>query len=77
MGFFSRKRPADGTHTTKHRGEKHGHGEPYSMAKRPSFGQWIKHTWLDILTMAAMGAVGLGVSASLPQFYAARDGPSG
>ncbi|KAK5096406.1 hypothetical protein LTS08_007662 [Lithohypha guttulata] len=29
--------------------------------RRPSFGQWIKMTWLDILTMAAMGAVGLGI----------------
>ncbi len=32
------------------------------MATRPRFGQWLRHTWLDILTMAAMGAVGLGVS---------------
>ncbi|KAK5945508.1 hypothetical protein PMZ80_002713 [Knufia obscura] len=29
--------------------------------RRPSFGQWLKFHWLDILTMAAMGAVGLGV----------------
>ncbi|ETN42823.1 uncharacterized protein HMPREF1541_01981 [Cyphellophora europaea CBS 101466] len=29
--------------------------------RRPSFGQWLKFTWLDLLTMAAMGAVGLGV----------------
>lgn len=36
--------------------------QPYSMATRPSFGQWLKYTWLDILTMAAMGAIGLGVS---------------
>ena len=32
---------------------------------RPSFGQWIKHTWLDILTMVVMGAVALGVSRCL------------
>jgi hypothetical protein len=32
------------------------------MSKRPSFGQWLKYTWLDILTMAIMGAIGLGVS---------------
>lgn len=33
---------------------------------RPSFGQWLKHTWLDILTMAAMGAIGLGVYEADP-----------
>ncbi len=31
------------------------------MATRPGFGQWLKHTWLDIVTMAVMGAIGLGV----------------
>jgi diacylglycerol diphosphate phosphatase / phosphatidate phosphatase len=36
--------------------------ETYSMSSRPTFGQWLKATWLDILTMAAMGAIGLGVS---------------
>lgn len=35
--------------------------EPYSMASRPTFGQWLKCTWLDILTMIIMGALGLGV----------------
>ncbi|KAL8388162.1 hypothetical protein RB599_003075 [Gaeumannomyces hyphopodioides] len=35
--------------------------EAYSMAKRPRFGLWLKHTWLDILTMALLGALGLGV----------------
>lgn len=33
----------------------------YSMASRPSFGQWLKYTWLDIVTMVCMGAIGLGV----------------
>ncbi|KAG7289255.1 hypothetical protein NEMBOFW57_005620 [Staphylotrichum longicolle] len=36
------------------------------MATRPTFGQWLRHTWLDILTMAAMGAVGLGVYMADP-----------
>jgi len=36
--------------------------EPYSMATRPTFGQWLKVTWLDLLTMVVLGAVGLGVS---------------
>ncbi|KAG0381252.1 hypothetical protein BGX24_000023 [Mortierella sp. AD032] len=39
------------------------------MQARPKFGQWLKCTWLDILTMAVMGAVGLGV-------YMARPAPS-
>ncbi|KAK8040756.1 acid phosphatase/Vanadium-dependent haloperoxidase [Apiospora phragmitis] len=41
-------------------------GAHYSMAKRPTFGQWLKFTWLDILTMAAMGAIGLGVYMAHP-----------
>jgi hypothetical protein len=41
-----------------------GNHEPYVLAysRRPTFGQWLKCTWLDILTMAIMGAIGLGVS---------------
>ena len=31
------------------------------MATRPTFGQWLKVTWLDLLTMVVLGAVGLGV----------------
>merc|ERR1711939_390866 len=34
--------------------------------RRPSFGQWLKFTWVDILTMIAMGAVGLGVYEANP-----------
>jgi hypothetical protein len=36
------------------------------MATRPSFGQWLKVTWLDIVTMVIMGVLGLGVSLVLP-----------
>ncbi|KAL6876198.1 phosphatidic acid phosphatase type 2/haloperoxidase [Trichoderma longibrachiatum] len=45
-----------------------GHQQPatYSMATRPRFGQWLKVTWLDILTMVAMGAIGLGVYEAKP-----------
>ncbi len=32
------------------------------MTARPTFGQWLRHTWIDILTMVVMGAIGLGVS---------------
>lgn len=69
MGFFNR-RPRDGAvgngtqgaapHATRQR------HEPYSMAARPSFGQWLKVTWLDILTMAIMGALGLGIYMANP-----------
>lgn len=68
----------DTTHTTRgrhglgssHHSEKH-HREPFSVEsgnfnRRPSFGQWLKFTWLDILTMACMGAIGLGVYKAPP-----------
>ena len=44
----------------------HDKGEPVhdnrTANSKPSFGQWIKVTWPDILTMILMGALGLGVS---------------
>jgi hypothetical protein len=39
---------------------------PNSYNTRPSFGSWIKATALDIVTMAAMGAIGLGVYFARP-----------
>jgi membrane-associated phospholipid phosphatase len=36
------------------------------MTTRPRFGQWLKYTWLDIVTMAAMGALGLGIYNAHP-----------
>lgn len=78
MGLFSkhkaREEPAQGTTAPTSRGGMFGgrsHGnkrvaESYSMSKRPSFGQWLKYTWLDILTMAIMGAIGLGVYEAHP-----------
>lgn len=50
----------------KKNGTAHHAGAHYSMAQRPTFGQWLKFTWLDILTMAAMGALGLGVYMAHP-----------
>lgn len=38
------------------------HGGSGHLNSRPPFGQWLKATWLDILTMIIMGAIGLGVS---------------
>jgi hypothetical protein len=72
MGFFNKKNtaaPADtttatGTHREKSSGifaHKNDHGGARVWNSRPTFGQWIKATALDIVTMAALGAVGLGV----------------
>ncbi|KAK6072731.1 PAP2 superfamily protein [Seiridium cupressi] len=76
-----RQEPAQGTTATTSNGTRgggmfgggrqaqHGSGhvtEAYSMSKRPSFGQWLKYTWLDILTMVIMGAIGLGVYEAHP-----------
>lgn len=33
-----------------------------SYLKRPTFGDWIKHNWMDVLTLAAFGGLALGVS---------------
>lgn len=67
MGFFNR-RPCDAPApaTNGHHHAARHYNEPYSMGTRPPFGQWLRHTWLDILTMAAMGAVGLGVYMADP-----------
>ncbi|RFU76037.1 hypothetical protein TARUN_6198, partial [Trichoderma arundinaceum] len=59
----------NGNGTTTRRGWGFGRGryhEPYTMHTRPTFGQWLKVTWLDILTMVAMGAIGLGIYEAKP-----------
>lgn len=76
MGLFNKKNtaaPADttaatGTHHREKKASKPGreHGGARSWNSRPTFGQWIKATWLDILTMAIMGAIGLGVYMADP-----------
>lgn len=67
MNFFKRKQangvPATTETTTTHHREKRG-PTVMNMSSKPSFGQWLKVTWLDIFTMAAMGMIGLGVSFS-------------
>jgi len=37
-----------------------------NMNTKPSFGQWLKVTWLDLLTMVIMGIIGLGVYEAHP-----------
>jgi diacylglycerol diphosphate phosphatase/phosphatidate phosphatase len=81
MGFFNRRTAPAAADTTTATGTHHqekkagmfgrkepkmtSHGSP-SHNSRPTFGQWIKATALDIITMAAMGAVGLGVYMADP-----------
>jgi len=55
-GIFSRRKDATGHHT--------GSGSVWNS--RPTLGQWIKATALDIVTMAVMGAIGLGVYFAKP-----------
>lgn len=64
MGIFSRKEktPHGDRHESKMGRRQKAHHDPLPMSRKPSFGQWIKHTWFDIVTMAVMGAIGLGVS---------------
>ena len=54
--------PRRGGYKEGFRGRNHG-TYPDSLNSRPTFGQWLKGVWLDILTMAALGAIGLGVGA--------------
>lgn len=94
--FNRRTAPADANTTTTTGHEKHnrntimgrkdrkrksralyGDGQ---LNKRPKFGQWIKLTWPDILTMAVMGVIGLGVyeadpapSRSFPVYFPSGD----
>ncbi|KZL63788.1 PAP2 superfamily protein [Colletotrichum tofieldiae] len=72
MGIFGKRReaaaaPANG-HTNGHHGvaNKRHTAEPYTMSRRPSFGQWLKGTLLDIITMICMGAIGLGIYMAPP-----------
>ncbi|KAK5166624.1 uncharacterized protein LTR77_008168 [Saxophila tyrrhenica] len=79
MPFFNRRSRAPDVNTsTAVGGEKHGRRgimnksdrrhttNTASSYSRPSFGQWIKVTWPDILTMIVMGAIGLGIYTAPP-----------
>jgi hypothetical protein len=80
MGLFTRRdraprdgpasAPAHGQQTkqgffTRNRGHESKGPLVMSMATRPTFGQWLKVTWIDILTMFIMGLIGLGVSPDI------------
>ncbi|KAI1263550.1 phosphatidic acid phosphatase type 2/haloperoxidase [Xylariaceae sp. FL1019] len=63
MGLFNRQREGPDPHATKSR---HGSSKNYTMTTRPSFGQWLKVTWIDIATMVIMGVIGLGIYEAPP-----------
>lgn len=48
---------------------RHSGAYPETRNSRPTFGQWLKQTWIDILTMIILGAIGLGVSQSFHGVY--------
>ncbi|GAP91396.1 putative pap2 superfamily protein [Rosellinia necatrix] len=68
MGFFNRHPGREGAHNHHvNPGTKSRHvRNTYSMATRPSFGQWLKVTWLDIVTFVIMGVIGLGIYEAPP-----------
>lgn len=53
------------------RGKEHG-TYPETRNSRPTFGQWLKQTWVDLLTMIILGAIGLGASTFLNRFLSLR-----
>ncbi|KAF2473080.1 PAP2-domain-containing protein [Lindgomyces ingoldianus] len=81
MGFFNRRStPVDANTATatgiphekpgifsrrRHDAAPAASGTP-AWNSRPTFGQWVKATALDIVTMAVMGAIGLGVYMADP-----------
>ncbi|KAI5845709.1 phosphatidic acid phosphatase type 2/haloperoxidase [Morchella snyderi] len=80
MGLFSRNTeaaaPAGNSTSSKHHHRRssasHGHPEKHRqvfgrhMNERPTIGEWLRTIWLDIITMACLGAVGLGVYMAPP-----------
>ncbi|KAM3422919.1 PA-phosphatase related-family protein [Cercospora zeina] len=76
MPLFTRRNPpadantatAVGGNHEKHSGRRAArsdYGEA-ALNSRPTFGQWVKMTWPDLLTMVVMGAIGLGVYEAPP-----------
>jgi diacylglycerol diphosphate phosphatase/phosphatidate phosphatase len=88
MGLFNKRNDAAAADTTTATGthekkqgifaRKNGTGRTWNS--RPTFGQWIKATALDLVSMAVLGAIGLGVyfadpapSRSFPGTFGLRD----
>lgn len=47
-------------------------GSPPSVDSRPTFLEWLRLSWLDILTLIAIGAVAAGVRRFLPRLLTRR-----
>ncbi|KAL7268788.1 hypothetical protein RUND412_008574 [Rhizina undulata] len=58
-------RNADGR-VRRVRRERGGEGGGRDLNTRPTFGEWFRSVWLDIVTMVCMGAIGLGVYYAHP-----------
>jgi len=68
--------PTVTTEKTSRHGHHYGSRGPLvmNMSTRPSFGQWLKVTWLDLVTMVIMGIIGLRLSLqcfSIPHTFLA------
>ncbi|KAE9369398.1 putative lipid phosphate phosphatase 1 [Stipitochalara longipes BDJ] len=73
MGLFSRRQrstvTADTTAATAITTKRHREKRSpiiMDMTRRPTFGQWLRVTWLDLVTMVVMGIIGLGVYEAHP-----------
>ncbi|KAK7752145.1 hypothetical protein SLS62_005889 [Diatrype stigma] len=74
MRFFNREKnpnqaapaaAASNGHSSRRRNREYTPAT-YTMMHKPPFGQWLKHTWGDILTMVLMGVLGLAVYEAPP-----------
>lgn len=78
--FFPRRKPVPSANTPLPAHNKDHHkrrlsnannnnnttSSPYTTMHRPTFGQWLRATWLDLVTLACLGAIGLGVYYARP-----------
>jgi diacylglycerol diphosphate phosphatase/phosphatidate phosphatase len=66
MPFFRRRAAvADAPGQKSVNGSRHHHSH-HTHGARPTFGQWLKFTLLDLITMLVMGMIGLGVYFAKP-----------
>lgn len=86
MAFFSRnneamppndtgrhhRRSGSGHHANGHSEKRRDSVIARHMNERPTMGEWFRTIWLDIVWMACMGAVGLGVCPNFTNSHIAR-----
>jgi diacylglycerol diphosphate phosphatase / phosphatidate phosphatase len=70
MPLFNRNHnaPVNGAngHTNGHHHNEKAHYSQDFYGRRPPFGQWLKATALDLITMVCMGLLGLGIYEAHP-----------